>query len=147
MPHTPWCTSRRVDSVVAVAATVVVLTAIAAATTVQQTPQETTVQGCVERDAASSMPIFKLVTSPPVKIYRLDPPKGLDLALHVGHMVTVTGTVTEPQGGRIPELVSKTLTGVHDTCPTGTGSFYSIVRKLSDPRSQAETVAGKTMWV
>lgn len=81
---------------------------------------DVTVRGCVERDAAASAPIFKLVTAAPVKIYRLTAPKDIDIAAHVGHTVDVTGAVSaDPPGrssSREPELVVKKLAMVSDKC-------------------------------
>ncbi|HKW02244.1 MAG TPA: hypothetical protein VJN96_20645 [Vicinamibacterales bacterium] len=81
---------------------------------------DVTVRGCVERDAAASTPIYKLVTSAPVKIYRLTAPKDIDVAAHAGHTVDVTGAVSaDPPGrssSREPELVVKKLTMVSDKC-------------------------------
>jgi len=85
---------------------------------------DVTVRGCVERDAAASTPIFKLVTPPPEKIYRLSAPKEIDIAAHVGHTVDVTGTVSaDPPGrssSRESELVVKKLAMVNSSCGSGT---------------------------
>ena len=81
---------------------------------------DVTVRGCVERDAAASTPIFKLVTPAPVKIYRLTAPKEIDVAAHVGHTVDITGAVSaDPPGrssSRESELVVKKLSMVSDKC-------------------------------
>ncbi len=62
---------------------------------------DVTVRGCVERDAAASAPIYKLVTpAPAVKIYRLTVPKDIDIAAHVGHTVDITGAVSADPPGR-----------------------------------------------
>jgi hypothetical protein len=88
---------------------------------------DVTVRGCVERDAAASTPIFKLVTPAPVKIYRLTAPKDIDVAAHAGHTVDVTGAVSaDPPGrssSREPELVVKKLVMVSDKCGSGVPEF------------------------
>jgi hypothetical protein len=85
------------------------------------------VRGCVERDAAASTPIFKLVTPAPVKIYRLSAPKEIDIAAHVGHTVDIVGTVsTDPPGrssSRESELVVKKLTMVNNSCSSEVPAF------------------------
>jgi hypothetical protein len=85
---------------------------------------DVTVRGCVERDAAASTPIYKLVTpAPALKIYRLSAPKEIDIAAHVGHTVDITGSVSaDPPGrssSRESELTVKKLTMVRDACSTG----------------------------
>jgi len=88
---------------------------------------DVTVRGCVERDAAASNPIFKLVTPAPVKIYRLTAPKEIDVAAHVGHTVDITGAVSaDPPGrssSRESELVVKKLTMVSDKCGSEVPEF------------------------
>ncbi len=85
---------------------------------------DVTVRGCVERDAAASTPIYKLVTpAPALKIYRLSAPKEIDIAAHVGHTVDIVGAVSpDPPGrssSRESELAVKKLTMVRDACSTG----------------------------
>ena len=92
-----------------------------AAPTVVAQAADVTVRGCVERDAAASVPIYKLVTpAPAVKIYRLTAPKDIDIAAHVGHTVDITGTVSaDPPGrssSRESEIVVKKLTMVNSAC-------------------------------
>jgi len=90
---------------------------------------DVTVRGCVERDAAASSPIFKLVTPAPVKIYRLTAPKEIDVAAHVGHTVDITGAVSaDPPGrssSRESELVVKKLSMVSDKCGAAVPEFRS----------------------
>ena len=94
-----------------------------AAPTVVAQAADVTVRGCVERDAAASTPIYKLVTPAPVKIYRLSVPKDIDIAAHVGHTVDITGTVSaDPPGrssSRESELVVKKLVMVNSSCGSG----------------------------
>jgi hypothetical protein len=114
------------------AARVLVTAAIAAAVALVAAPRvglaaaqggsQITVTGCIEKDAASSVPIYKLVVPPPnSKIYRLNAPKEIDVAAHVGHTVDVTGVATEREGSRIAELTVTRLTMVRDSCPSGIG--------------------------
>ena len=95
--------------------------------TVRGQGADVTVRGCVERDAAASTPIFKLVTPPPEKIYRLSVPKEIDIAAQVGHTVDVTGTVSaDPPGrssSRESELVVKKLTVVNSSCGSEVPAF------------------------
>jgi aspartyl/asparaginyl-tRNA synthetase len=78
------------------------------------------VRGCIERDAAASVVVYKLIANDVsgTKIYRLTAPKDVDVAAHVGHTVDVTGTVNPPPAGarQQPELVVKKLTVVSETC-------------------------------
>ena len=85
-----------------------------------QTPV-TTVTGCVERDAASKTPIFKLIVPQPdggSRIYHLNAPACVDLPAVVGKTAAVTGTVTvEKRAGReIHVLAITTLKVVADRC-------------------------------
>jgi hypothetical protein len=78
-----------------------------------------TVRGCVERDAASRAPLFRLVEDPGTRIFRLTAPKDIDVASHVGHTVDVSGVVTPDAPGRQarePELVVKKLVLVRASC-------------------------------
>jgi len=86
---------------------------------------DVTVRGCIERDAAASVVIYKLV-APGVsgtQIYRLTAPRDIDVAAHVGHTVDVTGTVNPPPAGarQQPELVVKKLAVVSETCAATPG--------------------------
>jgi hypothetical protein len=95
------------------------MTLTASRATLAQGASQITVTGCVEKDAASSTPVFKLVVPPPnAKIYRLNAPKEIDVASHVGHTVDVSGMVTERQGSREAELAVSKLTMVRDSCPS-----------------------------
>jgi hypothetical protein len=79
---------------------------------------DVTVRGCVERDAASRSPLFKLLEDAPgTRIFRLTFPKDIDVPSQVGHTVDVTGTVGA--GGaqsHDPDLAVKKLTSVRDSC-------------------------------
>ena len=105
-----------------VAVAMVVVASPRAGLAAPQGGSQITVTGCIEKDAASSVPIYKLVVPPPnSKIYRLSAPKEIDVASHVGHTVDVTGVATERQGSREPELAVSRLTMVRDSCPSGLG--------------------------
>lgn len=75
-----------------------------------------TVRGCLERDAAASVPVFKLAAKS--AIYRLAAPKDIDLGPHVGRTVDVTGTVTAAATPGRPEaeLAVKKLTDISNSC-------------------------------
>jgi hypothetical protein len=77
-----------------------------------------TVHGCIERDAASRTPIYKLAESPGSRLFRLTATKEIDVPSHVGHTVDVTGTVADSGGRqtREPELIVKKLSDVRDSC-------------------------------
>ena len=98
---------------------------------------DVTVRGCVERDAAASTPIYKLVTPAPIKIYRLSVPKDIDIAAHVGHTVDITGTVSaDPPGrssSRESELVVKKLAMVNSSCGSGVRLGTPPLDKLGAP--------------
>ncbi len=121
--HSPYSTLGRLIrlSVVSVS----VMSALTLAVTVASVPtvsaqggSQIVVTGCVEKDAASSTPVFKLVVpAPNSKIYRLNAPKEIDVASHVGHTVDVSGSVADRQGSREPELTVSKLTMVRDSCP------------------------------
>jgi hypothetical protein len=86
-----------------------------------QEPPPVTVTGCVERDAAATIPIFKLIVPLPddrSRIYQLNAPAAVKVAAVVGKTAEVTGTVTiEKRAGRdIQVLHVKTLKVVADTC-------------------------------
>jgi len=122
---TRW-TAAAIVSAAAVAAWIVI-----GQSTVRGQGADVTVRGCVERDAAASTPIFKLVTPPPEKIYRLSAPKEIDIAAHVGHTVDITGTVSaDPPGrssSRESELVVKKLAMVNSSCGSEVQGFRSSV--------------------
>lgn len=79
---------------------------------------DVTVRGCVERDAASRAPLYRLAEDAPgTRIFRLTFPKDIDVPSQVGHTVEVTGTVAAGGGqSRDPELAVKKLTPVRDSC-------------------------------
>jgi len=84
--------------------------------------EDVTVRGCIERDAAASTVIYKLIVPPPTvpRIYRLTAPKDLDLSIHVGSTVEVTGSVDAPAPGRgarqEPSLTITKLTVIQKSC-------------------------------
>lgn len=63
-----------------------------------------TMTGCVERDAAARVPLFKLVVTQPdggSRLYQLNAPANVDLPAAVGKIAEATGTVAiEKRGGR-----------------------------------------------
>ena len=80
-----------------------------------------TVTGCVERDAAASAAIFKLIVPLPegrTRIYQLNAPKDIDVPAAAGKTAEVSGSVTvEKRGGReIQVLAVKTFKVVSDRC-------------------------------
>jgi len=83
--------------------------------------QGVTVTGCVERDAASSTAIYKIVVSQPdgsSAIYQLNAPGNSAVPAAVGKTVKISGSVsTEKRAGReIKVLTVKTLDVVADGC-------------------------------
>ena len=84
--------------IAALVAAVVVGSAVQAASPLTQESREVTVRGCVERDAASRAPVYKLVAQG--QIYNLQPAGKVDLAGALGHTVEATGTVTTRETGR-----------------------------------------------
>jgi hypothetical protein len=80
---------------------------------------DVTVRGCVERDAASRVPLYELLQDAPgTRVFRLTFPKDVDVPSHVGHTVDITGTVTASASGqtREPDFTVKKLTVVRETC-------------------------------
>jgi hypothetical protein len=80
-----------------------------------------TVSGCVERDAASRTPIFKLVVALPddsTRLYRLGAPPTIDLAAAVGKTGAATGVPSvEKRGGREYHVLTvKAFKVVADRC-------------------------------
>jgi hypothetical protein len=84
--------------IAALVAAVVVGSAVQAASPVTQESRDVTVRGCVERDAASRAPVYKLVAQG--QIYHLEPAGKVDLAGVLGHTVEATGSVTTRETGR-----------------------------------------------
>jgi hypothetical protein len=79
------------------------------------------VTGCVERDAASRTPAFKLVVVHPesrTKVYVLRAPKEIDVGGAVGKLAAVTGDVVrEHAAGREIEILNvKALEVVNNEC-------------------------------
>jgi hypothetical protein len=84
--------------------------------------QDVTVSGCLERDAAASSVVYKLVAkdaSGDPKIYRLSAPDSIDLKAHLGHTIELTGTVTTASRNGRDELsmAIKSLKMVSSSCP------------------------------
>lgn len=80
---------------------------------------DVTVRGCVERDAASRVPLYELLEDAPgTRVFRLTFPKDVDVPSQVGHTVEVIGTVTASASGqtREPDFTVKKLTVVRETC-------------------------------
>jgi hypothetical protein len=79
---------------------------------------DVTVRGCVEQDAASRTPVYKLIAGG--DIYRLEAPASVNVAAELGHTVDATGAVTKRDAGRPgrQELVLsvKQLRTVSDRC-------------------------------
>lgn len=79
--------------------------------------------GCVERDAAASTPLFKLVVKMEegrTRLYQLNAPPGIDLPAVVGKTAEVTGipTVEQRAGRTIHVLAVKSLKVVAAGCDT-----------------------------
>jgi hypothetical protein len=60
--------------------------------------EDVTVRGCVEQDAASRTPVYKLISGD--QIYRLEAPSSVNVAAELGHTVEATGTVSRRDSGR-----------------------------------------------
>ena len=84
--------------IAALVAAVVVGSAAQAASPLTQESREATVRGCLERDAASRAPVYKLVAQG--EVFHLEPAGKVDLAGALGHTVEATGTVTKRVTGR-----------------------------------------------
>ena len=81
-----------------------------------------TISGCLERDAAARSPVFKLITKTAsgTAIYQLTAAGAMDFAAEVGHVVEVTGSVTERDPRRPQEntvLTVQSMRKVADRCP------------------------------
>jgi hypothetical protein len=59
---------------------------------------DVTVRGCVEQDAASRAPVYKLIAGD--QIYRLEAPSTINVSAELGHTVEATGAVTKKDSGR-----------------------------------------------
>ena len=99
----------------------VLVTAIAVGAGIQpastrtQESRDATVRGCLERDAASRSPVYKLVSNG--QIFRLE--GSGDFAANVGHTVEATGSVSkrETARGREENVLSvRSLKSVAPTC-------------------------------
>jgi len=78
--------------------------------------------GCLERDAASRVPIFKLVTKTAsgTAVYRLTAASAIDFAPEVGHVVEVTGALTERDPNRPQDeavISVRSMRKIADRCP------------------------------
>jgi hypothetical protein len=90
---------------------------IQAGSDVAQSDREVTIRGCVERDAAARVEIYKLVTGD--RIYRLEPVGNVDLAGALGHTIDATGTVSTrdtPRGRPESVLAISALKTVSNSC-------------------------------
>ena len=81
-----------------------------------------TLTGCLERDAASRAPVFKLVTKTASGsvIYRLTASAGIDFAAEVGHVMEMTGSVVDKDPERPRDeavLTVRSMRRVADRCP------------------------------
>jgi hypothetical protein len=81
-----------------------------------------TISGCLERDAAARAPVFKLITKTAsgTTIYQLSAAGPIDFAAEVGHVVEVTGSVTERDPRRPQDeavLTVKSMRKIADRCP------------------------------
>jgi hypothetical protein len=97
---------------------------VAAAASPAARDQLVTVTGCVERDAATSVPIYTLVVPQPEggsTIYQLNAPGNTAVPSAVGKMARVSGVPTsEKRAGREIRVISvKTIDVVAETCPKG----------------------------
>ena len=77
--------------------------------------------GCVERDAAASAPVFKLVVRMEdgrTRLYQLNAPANMDLPAVVGKTAQVTGVPTvEQRSGRTVNVINvKSLKVVAEGC-------------------------------
>jgi hypothetical protein len=79
---------------------------------------DVTVRGCVEQDAASRTPVYKLISGD--QIYRLEAGAGVNVAAELGHTVEATGSVTKRDAGRPGRqdlvLSVKQLKTISDRC-------------------------------
>jgi hypothetical protein len=81
-----------------------------------------TISGCLERDAAARAPVFKLITKTAsgTTIYQLSAAGPIDFAAEVGHVVEVTGSVTERDPRRPQDeavLTVRSMRKIADRCP------------------------------
>jgi hypothetical protein len=80
-----------------------------------------TLSGCLERDAAARSPVFKLITKTAsgTEIYQLTAAGPIDFAADVGHVVEVTGSVSErdPRRPQAEAVVTvKSMRKIADRC-------------------------------
>lgn len=91
---------------------------LAALSTGQRT---VTLTGCLERDAASRAPVFKLVTrtASGSTIYRLTAAAGVDFAPEIGRTMEMTGSLVEANPDRPRDeavLTVRSMRRVADRC-------------------------------
>ena len=80
-----------------------------------------TISGCLERDAAARSPVYKLITkgASGTVIYLLSAAGAIDFAAEVGHVVEVTGSVSERDPRRPQEeavLTVRSMRKIADRC-------------------------------
>ena len=96
----------------------------AAVLAARQDPPASKLSGCVERDAASSAPVYKLVTARPdgrPQVFVLRAPKEIDLKGAVGKRASVTGQVgRERAAGRDIDVIDVRSLDVTGNCNEAT---------------------------
>lgn len=95
--------------------------AVVANYTIADQERTVTVTGCVERDAASTTPVYKIIvpqTGGKTEIYQLTSENAAEVSASVGKTARVTGTVVvEKRAGReIKVLQVKELAVMADKC-------------------------------
>jgi hypothetical protein len=90
--------------------------AVQPASTLIQDDRDVTVRGCLERDAASRAPIYKLVASG--RIFHLEAAGNVDLAGNVGHTVEATGAVSTRETARGREETVLAVRSIRSLSPT-----------------------------
>ena len=80
-----------------------------------------TLTGCLERDAASRTPIFKLVTrtASGSVLYRLTASAGIDFAAEIGHTMEMTGSLVDKDPDRPRDeavLTVRSMRRISDRC-------------------------------
>lgn len=79
-----------------------------------------TVSGCLERDAAARVAVYKLIarSGGAIQQYRLTAPGSIDLAAELGHTIEVTGTLTRREGGGREDaaIAVRQMKKISDTC-------------------------------
>lgn len=79
-----------------------------------------TVSGCLERDAAARVAVYKLIarSGGATQQYRLTAPSSIDLGAELGHTIEVTGTLTKREGGGREDaaIAVRQMKKISDTC-------------------------------